>query len=102
MEFPFQSSFLNTPWSLCLKTGTMEPERVPEGTIGKFRGIPLCFSNWGTLGDVKPWDKQNPSFWSDSLTQILVKSYFGVEAPVLRPPDVKSGLVGKDPDAGKD
>ena len=25
-----------------------------------------------------------------------------VEAPVLWPPDVKSGLNGKDPDAGKD
>ena len=26
----------------------------------------------------------------------------GAEAPVLRPPDVKSRLTGKDPDAGKD
>ena len=25
-----------------------------------------------------------------------------VEAPILRPPDMKSQLVGKDPDAGKD
>ena len=24
------------------------------------------------------------------------------EAPILRPPDVKSWLIGKDPDAGKD
>ena len=24
------------------------------------------------------------------------------EAPVVWPPDVKSGLIGKDPDAGKD
>ena len=24
------------------------------------------------------------------------------EAPILRPPDVKSRLTGKDPDAGKD
>ena len=24
------------------------------------------------------------------------------EAPVLRPPDAKSWLIGKDPDAGKD
>ena len=24
------------------------------------------------------------------------------EAPILRPPDVKSQLIGKDPDAGKD
>ena len=24
------------------------------------------------------------------------------EAPILRPPDVKSRLIGKDPDAGKD
>ena len=70
--------------------GTMEPERIAEEAIGKFTGVPLCFSNWGTLGDAKPWDKQNPSFWSDSLTQKLVKSYFGGEAPILWPPDVKS------------
>ena len=25
-----------------------------------------------------------------------------VETPILRPPDAKSGLIGKDPDAGKD
>ena len=25
-----------------------------------------------------------------------------VEAPILLPPDVKNGLIGKDPDAGKD
>ena len=24
------------------------------------------------------------------------------EAPILWPPDVKNGLIGKDPDAGKD
>ena len=82
--------------------GTMEPEGIAEGAIGKLRGVPLCFSNWGTLGDAMPWDKQNPSFWSDkpwdkqkpsfwsdSLTQKLV-SYFGGEAPILWPPDVKS------------
>ena len=26
----------------------------------------------------------------------------GAEAPILRPPNVKSELIGKDPDAGKD
>ena len=26
----------------------------------------------------------------------------GAEAPILWPPDVKSPLIGKDPDAGKD
>ena len=25
-----------------------------------------------------------------------------VETPILRPPDAKSGLIGKDPNAGKD
>ena len=24
------------------------------------------------------------------------------DTPILRPPDVKNGLIGKDPDAGKD
>ena len=26
----------------------------------------------------------------------------GAKAPILRPPDAKSQLIGKDPDAGKD
>ena len=30
------------------------------------------------------------------------KTDAAAEAPVLEPPDVKSQLIGKDPDAGKD
>ena len=37
-----------------------------------------------------------------STLNILGRTYTKVEAPVLWPPDVKSQLVGKDPDAGKD
>ena len=37
----------------------------------------------------------NPEY---SLGGLLLE----VEAPILWPPDVKSRLIGKDPDAGKD
>ena len=33
-----------------------------------------------------------------SLEGLMLKA----EAPILRPPDVKTQLIGKDPDAGKD
>ena len=39
--------------------------------------------------------------------QSILKEFFGrtdveAETPILWPPDVKSGLIGKDPDAGRD
>ena len=37
----------------------------------------------------------NPEY---SLEGLMLKA----EAPILRPPDVKTQLIGKDPDAGKD
>ena len=40
-----------------------------------------------------------------NLMEINLEIYFGrtvAEAPILWPPDAKSQLVGKDPDAGKD
>ena len=33
---------------------------------------------------------------------LIVRTYAEAEAPILRPPDVKSRFTGKDPDAGKD
>ena len=41
----------------------------------------------------------------DSPSAILIfseRTDAKAEAPILRPPDVKSQLIGKDPDAGKD
>ena len=32
----------------------------------------------------------------------IVRTDTEAEVPVLCPPDMKSGLIGKDPDAGKD
>ena len=40
-----------------------------------------------------------------NLREINLEIFFGrtvAEAPILWPPDAKSQLVGKDPDAGKD
>ena len=45
--------------------------------------------------NVKEW-KDTMQIWSG----IYLRDYF--EAPILWPPDVKSWLIGKDPDAGKD
>ena len=33
---------------------------------------------------------------------LIGRTYVEAEAPILRPPDVKSGFTGKDPDAEKD
>ena len=41
---------------------------------------------------VNPWGNQPWIFTGRTDT----------DAPILRPPDVKSRLIGKDPDAGKD
>jgi len=35
-------------------------------------------------------------------TYIIGRTHAEAEAPILRPPDVKSGFIGKDPTAGKD
>ena len=37
-----------------------------------------------------------------STLNIHWKDYAEAEAPILWPPDMKSQLIGKDPDAGKD
>lgn len=46
------------------------PKRAGETSESR---LPLCFSMWGALGDAKPLDKQDPSFWSDSLAQTFWK-----------------------------
>ena len=41
------------------------------------------------------WKEISPEY---SLEGLMLEA----EAPILRPPDAKSQLIGKDPDAGKD
>ena len=55
--------------------------------------------SWGSLGqqEIKPVNPKGNQLWifiggTDAET----------EAPILWPPDVKSQLIGKDPDAGND
>ena len=48
--------------------------------------------NWKEIKAVNP--KENQSWILIGRTD--------AEAPILWPPDVKNGLIGKDPDAGKD
>ena len=44
--------------------------------------------------EIKPKENQ-PSIF-------IGRTYAEAEAPILWPPDMKSQLIGKDPDAGKD
>ena len=49
-----------------------------------------------------PWTARRSN--QSNLREINLEIYFGrtvAEAPILWPPDAKSQLVGKDPDAGK-
>ena len=47
---------------------------------------------------VNPKKKKKKISPEYSLEGLIVE----VETPILWPPDVKNGLIGKDPDAGKD
>ena len=53
-------------------------------------------------------DWKNQCLWNDHTTKgsqswiFIVKTDAEAEAPILWPPDMKSQLIGKDPDAGKD
>ena len=38
----------------------------------------------------------------DQSSEFIGRTDFEAETPILWPPDVKSQLIGKDPDAGKD
>ena len=59
--------------------------------LEKIFGSPL---DWKEIKPVNP--KGNQSWIFIGITDDKA------EAPILRPPDVKSQLIGKDPDAGKD
>ena len=47
--------------------------------------------------EIKPVSPQGNKSWL-----FTVRTDAEVEAPILWPPDAKNGLIGKDPDAGKD
>ena len=47
--------------------------------------------------DIKPFNPKGYQFWI-----FIGKIVAEAEAPVLRPSDLKSQLIGKDPDARKD
>ena len=51
-----------------------------------------------------PWTarRSTQSILKDSVLGVHWKDWVEAETPILWPPDVKSWLIGKDPDAGKD
>ena len=64
------------------------------------------FSNYGAGEDLRvPWTarKSNQSILKEINPEYSSRRTDAeVEAPILWPPDVKSRLIGKDPDAEKD
>ena len=55
--------------------------------------------SWESLGLQRDQTSQS---WRKSALNIHWKDWSEAEAPILWPPDAKSWLIGKDPDAGKD
>ena len=60
---------------------------------------------WRKTTIVSPLDSKEIKTINPKVNQLRI--FIGridaeAEAPILRPPDVKSQLIGKDPDAGKD
>ena len=51
-----------------------------------------------------PWTewRSNQSILKENSPEVIGRTDAEVSAPTLWPPDVKSQLIGKDPDAGKD
>ena len=71
--------------------------------MAESRGID-AFKLWGWRRLLRvPWTarRSNQSKRKSTLN-IHWKDCAKAEAPILRPPDAKSWLIGKDPDAGKD
>ena len=68
---------------------------VPEKHL--FLPYWLCQSPWHLLGckEIKPVNPKGNHSW-------IFIGRTDIEAPLLWPPDVKSQLIGKDPEAGKD
>ena len=67
----------------------------------RINAFKLCY--WRRLFRV-PWTARSKLFNPKGNQPWIVigKTVAGAEAPILWPPDAKSWLIGKDPDAGKD
>ena len=52
--------------------------------------------------EIKPVHPKGDQAWIFNWAEYIRRADAEAEVPVLGPPDVKSQLVGKDPDAGKD
>ena len=65
----------------------------------------VCYRSLSELSPPDPashplcWDRGNSITWQ--VLQVR-RTDAEAEAPILWPPDVKSQLIGKDPDAGKE
>ena len=60
---------------------------------------------WRKTTIVSPLDSKEIKPINPKVNQLRIfigRTDAEAEAPILRPPDVKSQLIGKDPDAGKD
>ena len=82
----------------------MSPGALPSGGV--------CFSSWYVISidtgliaqspqSVPGW---NPAFKMEPVLSVSSFRRTGAEteAPIVWPPDAKSRVIGKDPDAGKD
>ena len=69
---------------------------VPGTTVTYSVSIPIPCSS-SSFHSNKTWNLIKVIMDSE-----ILESGTDTEAPILRPPDVKSWLIGKDPDAGKD
>ena len=49
-----------------------------------------------------PWTARRPVLNTVNIPVNTGRADAEAETPILWPPDVKNGLIGKDPDAGKD
>ena len=52
--------------------------------------------------EIKPVHPKGDQAWLFNWAEYIRRADAEAEVPVLWPPDVKSQLIGKDPDAGKD
>ena len=62
-------------------------------------------SNCGAVEDLRiPWTarRSNQSILKEINPEYSLEGLIDAEAPILWPPDAKSRLIRKDPDAGKD
>ena len=73
-----------------------ETEWIPGVGNGQ-RGLACCDS-WG----LKELDTTEGLNWTERKSTLNWLTDAEAEAPKLQPPDAKSWLIGKDPDAGKD